>query len=348
MVSQAVLFAPADRLECRDGSPHPLRTPSPRLALLPVGNRPLILHALDELKAAGIEDVAVVSEEAVAEQVEQVVDSWADRSHTTVTHAAIDDTCGFIDALQQVESQLGDGPFVVHLCDSLRHGGFAGALTPPPARDQDVIALVEALASEVTPVRAGLASLRSAGVYVFGRGVLALTDEGDKSTRWDTQIAAATERLADAGGRVEIRAASDCWRYHQRPDILLQANRFFLEGLSAGPTEAWLENTDLQGPVVIDPSARLRSTTVRGPVIIGPDVEISDAYIGPYTSIGRGVVIENAEVEHSIILPGASIRHLGGRLEASVVGSGARIFRDFRLPRALRLNVGEGAEVALT
>jgi glucose-1-phosphate thymidylyltransferase len=77
-------------------------------------------------------------------------------------------------------------------------------------------------------------------------------------------------------------------------------------------------------------------------------VEISDAYIGPYTSIGSGVVIENAEVEHSIILPGASIRHLGGRLEASIVGVDARIFRDFRLPRALRLNVGEGAEVALT
>ena len=79
-----------------------------------------------------------------------------------------------------------------------------------------------------------------------------------------------------------------------------------------------------------------------------PDAEISDAYIGPYSSIGAKVVIENAEVEHSIILPGASIKHLGGRLEASVVGPGARIFRDFRLPRALRLNVGEGAEIALT
>jgi len=83
-------------------------------------------------------------------------------------------------------------------------------------------------------------------------------------------------------------------------------------------------------------------------VIIGPDVEISHAYIGPYSSIGRGVVIENAEVEHSIILPGASIKHLGGRLEASVIGAEARIFRDFRLPRAFRLNVGERAEVAVT
>ena len=199
-----------------------------------------------------------------------------------------------------------------------------------------------------TPVGAGLASLRSAGIYVFGPGVFELPEADEPAARWDIQIAEAAEQLTQAGGRVELRPVHDWWRYGQRPDVLLQANRYFLSGLKPAMTEAWLENTDLQGPVVIDPTARLRSTTVRGPVIIGPDVEISDAYIGPYSSIGRGVVIENAEVEHSIILPRASIRHLGGRLEASIVGPDARIFRDFRLPRALRLNVGEGAEVALT
>lgn len=347
MVPKAVLFAPADRHDSRERPLHPLRPPTPRLALLPVGNRPLVLHALDELSAAGIEDVAVVSDAEVAEEVRSVVDAAADPTRT-VTHVAVDTGSSFIGALKEVGPRLGDEPFVVHLCDSLRHDGVAHALAPPPAGSRDVLALVEAVAADVTPVGAGLASLRTAGIYVFGRAVLGLADDVEASSRWDSQIAAAAEQLAEAGGRLEIRPVRDCWRYRQRPDVLLQANRFFLSGLRAGPTEAWLENTDLQGPVLIDPTARLRSTTVRGPAVIGPDVEISDAYIGPYSSIGRGVVIENAEVEHSIILPGASIRHLGGRLEASIVGSDARIFRDFRLPRALRLNVGEGAEVALT
>jgi hypothetical protein len=39
--------------------------------------------------------------------------------------------------------------------------------------------------------------------------------------------------------------------------------------------------------------------------------------------------------------------HVGGRLVASVVGRDARVFRDFSLPRALRLRVGDGTEVAL-
>jgi glucose-1-phosphate thymidylyltransferase len=346
MVSKAVLFAPADVPRGRETAPRSPRPLSSRLALLPVGNKPLVLHALDELIDAGISDVAVIAPPSLADEVHEVVDEAAgDRVATT---HLVDEGEMFADALAQVASFVGVDSFVVHLGDSLTHHGLTGAIQGPPVKGNDALALVEENGKQVTPLGAGLASLRAAGIYVFGPGVLDLTAEGDGPEDWDLQIAGATDALATAGGRVEVRPVHDWWRYRRRPDALLQANRFFLSGIRGGPADAWLENTDLQGPVVLHPSVRLTSTTVRGPVIIGPDAEISDAYIGPYSSIGAGVVIENAEVEHSIILPGASIKHLGGRLEASVVGPQARIFRDFRLPRALRLNVGEGAEVALT
>jgi glucose-1-phosphate thymidylyltransferase len=347
MVSNAVLFAPADRHDGTLSAPRPLRPPADGLALMPIGNRPLLLHALDELVAAGIDQVAVVSEPGVAPEVERHLGEWSTGACQTA-HLSVDEACGFIDAVKQAAALLGPQQFVVHLGDSLRHEGLADSIAEAPDGDYDVVALAESPGADVYPVGAGLSSLQTAGIYVFGPGILELALEHPVSPRWDLQIAAATERLTAAGGRVEVRFVHDWWRYRQRPDILLQANRFFLSGLKRRPTGAQLENTDLQGPVAIDSSARLRSTTVRGPALIGPDVELTDAYIGPYSCIGRGVTIENAEVEHSIILPGASIRHLGGRLEASVIGPGARIFRDFRLPRALRLNVGEGAEIALT
>lgn len=349
MVSKAVLFAPADVPGSRETSPRSPRPLSSNLALLPVGNKPLVLHALEELIDAGIREVAVVSAPEVAEEVRGVVDE-AVEARVSTEHL-VGDGRMFVDALGQVAGFVGADSFVVHLGDSLTHGGLTGAIQGPSVTGNDALALIEENGEHVTPLGRGLASLRAAGIYVFGPGVLDLADDdggGEAPRDWDLEIAGTANRLAGAGGRVEVRPVHDWWRYRRRPDALLQANRFFLSGVRGGPTDAWLENTDLQGPVVLHPSARLTSTTVRGPVIIGPDVEISDAYIGPYTSIGRGVGIENAEVEHSIILPGASIRHLGGRLEASVVGPGARIFRDFRLPRALRLNVGEGAEIALT
>jgi glucose-1-phosphate thymidylyltransferase len=348
MTSKAVLFAPADRQQPRGRSESiGARPGGPRLALFPVGNRPLVEHALEELTAAGIDDIAVVSESAVGDEVARIVDEWRDAG-PAISHTSLGSEYTFVRALQAVRERIEGEPFVVHLCDSLRRDGVAHAIEAVSAGSHDVLALVQNGASDATPLGAGLASVRTAGVYVFGPAVLDLADDAEAYSVWDTQIAAVAERLAADGGRLELRPVDNCWRYQWRPDILLQANRFFLSGLKPGTSEAWLENTDLQGPVVVDPSARLRSTTVRGPAIIGPDVEISDAYIGPYSSIGRGVTIENSEVEHSILLPGASIRNLGSRLEGSVVGANARIFRDFRLPRAFRVNVADGAEIALT
>jgi glucose-1-phosphate thymidylyltransferase len=99
--------------------------------------------------------------------------------------------------------------------------------------------------------------------------------------------------------------------------------------------------------VIVHRTAQLESAVVRGPAVIGAGARLTDAYVGPYSSIGDGVVIDGAEVENTIVLPGASICHLGERLEGSVIGANARIFRDFRLPNALRLSVGEGAVVSV-
>jgi glucose-1-phosphate thymidylyltransferase len=74
---------------------------------------------------------------------------------------------------------------------------------------------------------------------------------------------------------------------------------------------------------------------------------VRDAYIGPYSAIGADVVVEGTEIEHSIVFPGAELRFVGTRLETSIIGKGARVVRSFGVPNALRLSIGDGAEVAL-
>jgi glucose-1-phosphate thymidylyltransferase len=168
-----------------------------------------------------------------------------------------------------------------------------------------------------------------------------------QSDSWELELATMTRQMVSNGGYMARREVADWWRYRHGPGALVEGNRFALEGLVGRPVEAALVDTRIQGNVSIHPSAQIESSIVRGPAIIGERARLRDAYVGPYTSIGEAVIIEGAEIEHSIILPGASISHLGGRLEASIVGPKARVFRDFRLPKALRLNVGEGAEVSL-
>ena len=81
----------------------------------------------------------------------------------------------------------------------------------------------------------------------------------------------------------------------------------------------------------------LERSTVRGPAMIGAGAVVRDAYIGPYTAIGEDVTIEHAELEHSIVLAGSTIRDLDVRVEASLIGKNVTIARCPTVPQGLPL-----------
>jgi len=79
--------------------------------------------------------------------------------------------------------------------------------------------------------------------------------------------------------------------------------------------------------------------------VIGAGASLRDAYVGPYTAVGEGCVIDSAEVENSILLAGCEIRNLAGRVESSLFGRDARVGRDTSQPRAYRFMLGDNSEV---
>jgi NDP-sugar pyrophosphorylase family protein len=146
-------------------------------------------------------------------------------------------------------------------------------------------------------------------------------------------------------GVAELEAA---WHYDGTVDGILEANTLALDGLKRGRVGVDLSDASVQGRVHVDPSAELNGAKLRGPAFIGPGVRLVETYVGPYTTIGAGVCLEGVEIEHSIVLPDAEIRYPGRRLEASLVGEGARIGRDYSLPSAVRVRVGPGSEIQLS
>src|SRR5262249_24442560 len=152
----------------------------------------------------------------------------------------------------------------------------------------------------------------------------------------DVDLTEVAERIAAAGGRFQFRLVDSWHRYTGDPLTLLELNQIALDRL---PVDGRRMNGNgngngngagnrIEGRVRIHPSASVRASVIVGPTVIGPGAHVSDAYIGPYTSIGAEARVEGAEIERSIIADGASITHIGGRLVASVVGRDARIFRD--------------------
>jgi glucose-1-phosphate thymidylyltransferase len=99
--------------------------------------------------------------------------------------------------------------------------------------------------------------------------------------------------------------------------------------------------------VIIDAGAVVERSVIRGPVVIGPGARVVHAYIGPFTSIGKGTEIRDSEIEHSIVLEGCVISDLDHRVADSLIGRNARIHRMPVKPSAYRFMLGDNSEVGI-
>jgi glucose-1-phosphate thymidylyltransferase len=351
-------------------------------ALQPIANRPLVCHVLEELRGAGITEVVLL--ESAWEDVELRACVEADGlAGLDIEYLPYDEST-FERALDRAAELVGDAACVVHVPDGLLSQPLAPLVELLRDDSPDLVALMYRSTASAGSI--GLATRRLlrlvnaphedgaldlAGVSLFGPGALRRASE----TRWwqgrELDVVALAERLVDGGGRLHIEHVRGWRRYTGEVADLLELNRLALDALPREPAgmvgsahgtgtpsggkgtldggAGGIQDGDnrIEGCVEVHPTACVQSSVIVGPAIVGPGALVLESYIGPYTSIGANVRIEGAEVERSIILPGASITHIGGRLVGSVVGRDARVFRDFSLPRALRLNVGDGGEVAL-
>jgi glucose-1-phosphate thymidylyltransferase len=325
-----------------------------------IANRPIAEHVLDALAAAGINDVVVIIPAALRAQVHESMSGHTARSVGGVRYVEQLGTVDLHSALKLAAPIVAGRPCVVHLANGLLREPLAPLSWQPGAGEPDLtlLAYQDAVGSDdldpatqrllqIARVDEHKSGLGMAGVWVFGEGALAAASTADGRASGAPDVTDIVEGIAEAGGRLAIRLVNGWLRYSGDPLDLLELNRIALDRLEPMWSQAHHEGNRIEGRVVIDETASVRSSVIIGPTVIGPGAQIADAYIGPYTSVGKGVRIEGAELERSIMSEGASVMHVGGRLVSSVVGRDARIFRDFSLPRALRLQVGDGNEVAL-
>ena len=327
-------------------------------ALEDVGNRPILEHVLDGFSAAGVGEVVVVSPSAVAGRVQAHLSESESRAGLTIRRVELEGSSDLGDVLRLAAPIVGDAPCIVHRASGLLDDSLSRFVTR--LRDvPDVIFVVHQAASpseHLSPATQQMLHLADfdadhalgmAGVWLFGPGALPIVAASPWDAADDLALAMLGRRIAPAGGGVQVELAASWHQYRGDPGDLLELNRIVLDRLDRDVCRPARNGNRIEGRVWIHEAASVRASVIVGPAVIGPGAQIHDAYIGPYTSIGERARVEGAEVERSIISAGASVMHVGSRIVASVVGRDARVFRDFSLPRAFRLRVGDGTEVAL-
>lgn len=332
--------------------------------LLPVANRPILFHVIDDLVDAGIRDIGVIVAPQTGEGVCAAVGDGA-RWGARITYLRQDQPAGIAHAVSIARPFLGDSDFCLYLGDVLlgeRIRGPVDSFLATPDLDASV------LVKEVSdPSMFGVAeldehgqarrfvekpttptsNLATVGVYLLRASIFSAIERLTPSARGELEITDALTALLTAGGHVRCERLTSWWRDTGSRDGLLAANELVLRTWMTPENLGTVDSdSDLRGPIRIEEGASILRSTIEGPALIGRGARIVDARIGPSTSVGDGVVVEGASIKDSILLE--ETRVIGRfELNRSLIGRRCHVEVEGRYDGSAELMLGDDSTLAL-
>lgn len=324
--------------------------------LVPIANTPVLHFPVRHLVEAGITDIGIVIGDT-GEQVRQAMGDGAAfgaRFTYIQQHAPL----GIAHAILVARDFLGDSPFVLYLGDNVLLGGIT-AFVRDFESSSDAASII---LKEVDDPRAfGVAELRGGrlarivekpvdppsnlaviGVYAFRPPVFDVVARQQPSGRGELEISDALTGLVLAGHTVRTTLTHDHWIDTGKMDDILAANRVVLDSFGAASRcHGTLEGCSVEGPVFVEPGARLESCELRGPVTIAAGAHLRDSRVGPYVAIGPDARLARVSITNAIVMADATLEDCPG-IEASMIGRHAHVAG---APRGSRLTLGDHSRI---
>ncbi len=332
--------------------------------LVPVANRPILFYVMDNLAAAGVLDIAVIVSPETGPEVRAALGDGS-RWGATFHYVQQDRPAGLAHAVRTARPFLGSDDFCMFLGDNL-----IGTMIKEAAdrfRDAPGLAASVMLKEVSNPSSFGVAEVDAAGnvvrlvekpkepksnlalvgIYFFRKDIFDAIDAIAPSARGELEITDAISKLIEQGGQVRFDRVTSWWLDTGKKDDLLLANDTVLDSWLEHSIEGTVDaESKITGRVRIEAGATVLRSVIRGPVVIGAGARVVDSRIGPFTSIGNGVVIERSGVDHSVLLEGSSIDGIE-RLEDSLIGRRVRVHPGHGRTASLSLLVGDDCLIEL-
>lgn len=330
--------------------------------LIPIANRPNSQFALEDLKHAGIMEIAIVLGEIYPDKVREYYGDGA-RFGVNITYIHQGKPQGIAHAVGLCREFVGHEQFVVYLGDNLLRGGIQDYAKEFVKSSADAMFL---LTEVKDPGRFGVAKLGKGGellgvvekpktppsdyalvgIYFFTPKIFNVIENLQPSQRGELEITDAIDELIRSG-TVTYGIVSGWWKDTGTVQDLLEANRLVLDEMPPRVLGKIEDQSSLQGRVSVGRGSTVKKgALIRGPASIADYSLISDGvYVGPYTSIGSRVVIRAGEIENSVVMDSAEI-DIDDRLVDSLIGPGVKVTSSHKLsPRGKRLLLGENSSV---
>lgn len=330
--------------------------------LVPVANKPVLFRVIEAIKEAGIDDIGIVIGDTGPEIREAV--GQGRRWGVKITYIQQEAPLGLAHAVKISQDFLGDERFVMFLGDNVIQGGISGLIREFASSDwnsQIVLTEVDqpqhygvaeldergAIVRLIEKPRNPPSNLALVGIYMFDHNIFTAVNNIKPSWRGELEITDAIQWLIEHGFSVHPYIHRGWWIDTGKPIDMLEANNRVLAELEH-KVEGYVDrDSKIDHLVTVERGAEIINSVIRGPAIIGEDTRIINSYVGPFTSIYHHTVIENSEIEHSIVLDHSRIINVPSRIEDSIIGRDVEVTYSPIKPKAYKMTLGDHSKVGL-
>ena len=330
--------------------------------LIPVANKPILFRVIEAIRDAGISEIGIVIG-STGDLIREAVGRGG-RWGVKITYIYQEKPLGLAHAVKISQDFLGDERFVMFLGDNVIEGGISPLIAQFAQSDwnsQIVLTRIE------DPRQYGVAELGEdgriihlvekpknppsdlalVGIYMIDANIFKAVNAIKPSWRGELEITDAIQWLIQNGFTVHPYVHRGWWIDTGKREDMLEANDLVLEEIEYR-LEGYVDrDSQVDRRVAVERGAEIINSVVRGPSIVGENARIVNSYVGPFTSIGHDVLIENSEIEHSMVLEHCQIRDIEARIQDSLIGRNVVIARSPIKPKALKLVLADHSQVGI-
>ena len=334
--------------------------------LIPLANKPMLAYAIEKMVNVGIKDIIINVNPG--EQELQKVFGDGSAYGTKITYVEqVGGALGVGHIVKNAKQYIGDDSFICYLGDNIILGEIDRFVDRFESENLDVLL---ALSKVKDPQRFGVPVIENGrivrvdekpenpqsnfavtGIYIYKPSVFDAAEAIKPSDRGEYEISDIHTEMINMGKQIGYEEITGWWKDTGKPEDLILGNALILAEMDR--TGAVIEGevditAQLNGRVQVGKGSVIGpGCVIRGPVSIGENCKIERSYIGPFTSLGNNVVVQGAEIEHSIVFDKAEIR-AASRIVDALIGKGATVIpHSESMPSGHKLIIGDNSLVEI-
>jgi glucose-1-phosphate thymidylyltransferase len=278
--------------------------------LLKIANKPMSQYVLEDLRDAGIKEIAIIIGDVYPEKVKEFYGN-GEKFGVNLTYVYQDNPKGIAHAISLCCDFIGNDKFVVYLGDNILRTGLSSYVQKFESSSNDAQIL---LAEVENPSQFGVvkieenkilkiiekpkdppSNLAVIGVYFLTPKIFEIIKQLKPSWRGELEITEALQLLMDSDLQIDFDYVTGWWKDTGTPKDILHANQLILESMTQKNNN---DGIFIGENCTIDPNSQ-----INGPVIIDENSVISSSsIIGPNVSIGKNSHLKNCTIKNSIVM----------------------------------------------